>query len=70
MRKSENWKMKIVGGRVQAASLADFDVLQKTVEALSEKPISPRGVFRFRTFEEANEWKMKVIAKFSIKTLK
>ncbi len=63
MRKIQNWKMKVVGNRVQAVSLADFDVLQKTVEALSKNPVGPRGVFRFRTFEEANEWKMKMLAR-------
>ncbi|MBI3811918.1 MAG: hypothetical protein HY283_06910 [Nitrospirae bacterium] len=63
MRKSKNWKMKVVGDRVPAVSLADFDVLQKTVEALSKKPVGPRGVFRFRTFEEANAWKMKMLAR-------
>jgi hypothetical protein len=63
MRKREEWAMKVVGDRVQAASLKDFDTLQRTVAALSEKAVCPRGVFRFRTFEEANEWKITMLVK-------
>jgi hypothetical protein len=61
--KKNDWTMKVVGRRTQPSSLEDFDALQKTIEVLSGGLMGPRGVFRFRTFEEANAWKMTMLAK-------
>ncbi|MFS8085531.1 MAG: hypothetical protein ACMG6H_07860 [Acidobacteriota bacterium] len=50
-------KMKVVGGRNLPSHWERFDRLQRTAQALLGRPISPKGVFRFKTFEEFNEWK-------------
>ena len=50
-------KMKVVGGKNLPSHWERFDRLQRTAQALLDRPISPKGVFRFKTFEEFNEWK-------------
>ena len=37
-----------------------FDRLQRTTHQLLGSGVSPKGVFRFKTFEEFNAWKMQV----------
>jgi hypothetical protein len=45
---------KIVGRR--AAQVADYDRLVRNAEALMPRLPYPKGVFRFRTHEEADAW--------------
>jgi hypothetical protein len=50
--------MKILGGRNMPSPGERFDRLQRTARQLAGGPICPKGVFRFKTFEEFNEWKI------------
>jgi len=50
-------EMKIVGGRNLPSPWQRFDRLQRTAQLLMGKGLSPKGVFRFKTFEEFNQWK-------------
>lgn len=52
--------IKIVGGRNLPAFWDRFDRLQRTANLLLPREISPKGVFRFKTFEEFEEWKNKL----------
>jgi hypothetical protein len=49
--------MKLAGGKNLPSYWERFDRLQRTAQALLGRPVSPNGVFRFKTFEEFNEWK-------------
>ena len=49
--------MKVVGGKNLPSYWERFDRLQRTAQALLGRPVCPKGVFRFKTFEEFNEWK-------------
>jgi hypothetical protein len=49
--------MKVVGGKNLPSYWERFDRLQRTAQALLGRPVSPKGVFRFKTFEEFNDWK-------------
>jgi len=53
----ERVKMKVLGGKNLPSYWERFDRLQRTTHILLGRPVSPRGVFRFKTFEEFNEWK-------------
>jgi len=54
----QEFSIKIVGKRKPAQStLENFDALQKLALALRKnKPSHPRGVFKFKTFEEKERW--------------
>jgi hypothetical protein len=52
--------MKIVGGRNLPAFWERFDRLQRIAHLLLGRPICPKGVFRFKTFQEFEEWKNKL----------
>jgi hypothetical protein len=55
---SSNQKaMKVVGGRNLPTFWERFNRLQRTAHLLLGKGVSPKGVFRFKTFEEFEEWK-------------
>lgn len=61
-------KIKVVGRRRQRETETekDYDVLLKTLQALrGNRGICPKGVYRFRTFEEADQWMIRMIAKAS-----
>jgi hypothetical protein len=60
-------KIKIVGKRRQKETdLREYDILLKTLQALrGDRGICPKGVYRFRTFEEADQWMIRMIAKAS-----
>lgn len=62
-------RIKIVGKRRQRETETekDYDVLLKTLQALrGNRGICPKGVYRFRTFEEADQWMEKMIARNSV----
>jgi hypothetical protein len=64
-------KIKVVGRRRQRETETekDDDVLLKTLQALrGNRGICPRGGYRFRTFEEADQWMIRMIAKASAET--
>ncbi|MBI3803432.1 MAG: hypothetical protein HY282_06685 [Nitrospirae bacterium] len=63
-------KIKIVGKRQprETQTEQDYNVLLKTLAALSGNRICPKGVYRFRTHEEADQWMVRMIAKASVET--
>ena len=56
--------MKVVGRRkVGLTTLEDADRLLRTAWALrGTDKLVPKGVYRFRTFEEADEWMRRTMA--------
>lgn len=61
----ERSDIKIVGrkGRVQTG-LVHADAMQRlALELRRGKPFMPKGVFRFKTFEEADAWKLKMLTR-------
>jgi hypothetical protein len=50
-------RMKVVGGKNLPSYWERFDRLQRTAQTLLGRPVSPKGVFRFKTFEEFEQWK-------------
>ena len=53
---------RVAGRREQEDVLRDIDILQNTMNQLRGCGLIPRGVYRFRTHEEADEWMMRQIA--------
>ncbi len=51
-------KMKVLGGNVPPY-WERFNRLQSTARLLSKNIKRPRGIFRFKSYEEFDEWKMK-----------
>ncbi len=63
--RNETPDMKVVGrkGRVQTG-LVHADAMQRLATELRRgKPFMPKGVFRFKTFEEADAWKLKMLTR-------
>jgi hypothetical protein len=58
-------KVKIIGKRKKSSlSFEDINNFLKAISALrGEKPFIPKGVYRFKTFEEAQDWTMDMITK-------
>jgi hypothetical protein len=51
--------MKVVGGRNLSSHWERFDRLQRTTnKLLAGRRVAKRGVVRFSSFEEFNQWKM------------
>ena len=56
--------MHQVGKRVLASPLKRFDALQRLVTDLRKgKPFIPKGVYRFKTFEEAQQWTLRQVTR-------
>ncbi len=49
--------MKVLGGKNLPSHWERFDRLQRTARKLGSLSGHPRGVFRFKSFEEFNAWK-------------
>jgi hypothetical protein len=65
-------KIKIAGRRSGkiAPTLDNAEILLNTMRQLrGGRGICPRGVYRFKTFEEADEWMLKMIARSSLEYL-
>jgi hypothetical protein len=59
----ETLRVKRVPGRREGDDvLRDIDILQRTVNDLRGCGLILRGVYRFRTHEEADEWMIRKIA--------
>ncbi|MFY9268219.1 MAG: hypothetical protein WAO55_00550 [Candidatus Manganitrophaceae bacterium] len=61
-------KIKVVGKRrwKETETEKEYDVLLKTLQAIRGKQgICPKGVYRFGTFEEADQWMIRMVAKAS-----
>lgn len=56
--------VKIVGRKKAARGWQEANRLLKLVIRLrGDKPFMPRGVYRFKTFEEAQEWSLKMMTR-------
>jgi hypothetical protein len=55
--KPEQESIKIVGSRNPRPFWERFTSLQRRSHLILGKPVSPKGVFRFKSFEEFDEWK-------------
>ena len=57
--------MKIVGRKGKPrVDVTTIDSLQRLANELrKDRPFLPRGVYRFRSFEEADEWKMRMLTR-------
>jgi hypothetical protein len=57
--------MKVVGRRGEPkVDVVTFDPMQKMVQELrGNQPFMPKGVWRFKSFEEADEWKLKMLTR-------
>lgn len=62
---SRPWTMKVVGRRDSADTpLPDAQILLTTAWALrGEAGLAPRGLFRFHSFEEADQWMNRMMAR-------
>jgi hypothetical protein len=49
--------MKVIGGKNLPPFWERFSRLQRTAHLLFGRGVSPKGVFRFKGFEEFEEWK-------------
>ncbi len=56
VKEKEEYRMKILGGRLPEAG-ERFDRLQETAHKLTGGLPYRRGVYRFKTFAEFNQWK-------------
>jgi len=59
--------VKIVGRRrPPKVDVISFNQMQKTVNALrAGRGLVPKGVYRFKTFEEADAWLIRMMAEIS-----
>jgi hypothetical protein len=56
--------MKVVGNRRWPAGLvANADLLRLNLQLRGDKPFLPRGVHRFRSFEESEEWTLTMLTR-------
>jgi hypothetical protein len=56
--------MKVLGRRATGRGLvATAPLLRLVVDLRGGKPFLPRGVHRFRTFEESEEWTLRMLTR-------
>jgi hypothetical protein len=57
--------MKVVGRKGKPRiDVITIDAMQRLAGELRKgRPFMPRGVYKFRSFEEADEWKMKMLTR-------
>lgn len=48
--------------KIKKGSLSDAAILLDTISKLQGGKIIPKGVYKFSSFEEADEWALKMIA--------
>jgi hypothetical protein len=65
MREDKRLLMKVVGRRGKPkVDVLTFDPMQRMVNVLRQgRPFMPKGVWRFKSFEEAEEWRMKMLTR-------
>jgi hypothetical protein len=55
---------KVVGRRRWGKGLASAaPLLRMTVQLRGEKPFVPKGLYRFRSFEESDEWFLRMLTR-------
>jgi hypothetical protein len=56
--------MKVVGRRQWGKGIvATAPLLRLTLRLRGDKPFLPRGVYRFRSFEESDEWTLRMLTR-------
>ncbi len=65
MGEDKRLPIKVVGRQSEAkVDVITFDVMQRAYAAIRRgQPFVPKGVFKFRTFEEADAWLMKMLTR-------
>lgn len=60
-------EMKVVGRRkkMRGGLEAMNGLLELAIELRGDKPFAPRGLYRFRSYEEADEWRMRMLTRAS-----
>jgi hypothetical protein len=63
--KVDEWKVKVVGRRqgFDTSPEAAKQWLHTIYKLRGHAMVCPRGVYRFKTFEEADQWKIKMLAR-------
>lgn len=58
-------EMKVLGRRTEPrATRENMDAIQQLALALrGKRPFIPKGVYRFKTHEEADEWEMRMLTR-------
>ena len=61
----DEYPMKVVGRKGRAkVDVVAIDSLQRMANELRRgRPFMPKGVWRFKTFEEADSWKLKMLTR-------
>jgi hypothetical protein len=63
-RASAELPTKVVGRRQWAPGLAaTAPLLQLVLQLRGDRPFLPRGVYRFRSFEESEEWTLRMLTR-------
>ncbi|MDB6124909.1 MAG: hypothetical protein JWQ71_3902 [Pedosphaera sp.] len=67
MQSHDKLPMKVVGrkGKPKGGLEAADNLLQLVIALRGNKPFIPKGVHRFKTFEEAQAWSIKMMARRS-----
>ena len=56
--------MKVITKRKGVGDpIEDARILQRTLNQVRGNALVPKGVYRFKTFEEADQWMIKMIAR-------
>jgi hypothetical protein len=65
MSENKPFQIKVVGRRGNPkVDVLTFDSMQRMVNVLREGcPFIPKGVWRFKSFQEADEWTMKMLTR-------
>ena len=64
MQDSEPFPMKTVGRKPSTGGLeAASGFLEMIVALRGDKPFLPKGVYRFKSFEEADQWSMEMMTR-------
>jgi hypothetical protein len=65
MQEDHRPPMKVVGRRGEAkVDVITFDSMQKMVNVLRQGcPFVPKGVWRFKSFEETDQWTMNMLTR-------
>jgi hypothetical protein len=65
MHEDNRLPMKVVGRQGETKiDVVTFDPMQKTMQVLRQGcPFIPKGVWRFKSFEEADQWTMEMLTR-------
>ena len=60
-------EMKVIGRpkKMREGLEAMNGLLELAIELRGNKPFAPQGIYRFKSYEEADEWRMKMLTRAS-----